>query len=105
MGTCCIVDLEGAVVVAAYKYVRLNRYVVLTALVGGGIYLLWAYFGYPQFFAPGWFPSSPVAISIVPHNNSGIELSGFIFNSVFMIVALLPALLFYKKPEAKSSAA
>lgn len=89
---------------AAYKYMRLNRYLVLTALVGGGIYLLWIYSGYPQFFAPGWFPSSPVAISLVPHTNSGIELSGYIFNSAFTIVALLPALLFYTKPEAKPPA-
>lgn len=86
---------------AAYKYMRFNRYFVLTALVGGGIYLLWIYSGYPQFFAPGWFQPSDAAIPLVPNNNSGITLWGFIFNSAFVIVALLPALLFYKKPEPK----
>ena len=35
---------------AAYKYMRLNRYLVLTTLVSGAIFLLWVYVGYPQFF-------------------------------------------------------
>jgi hypothetical protein len=90
---------------AAYKYMSLNRYLVLATLVSGGIYLLWVYVGYPQFFAPGWFPSSSVAIPLVPQSKSAIELSAYIFNSAFTIVGLLPALLFYKKPEPDKSAA
>ena len=89
----------------AYKYMTLNRYLLLTAAASGIIYLLWVYVGYPQFFAPGWFPSSPVVISLVPFKDSVIKLTGFIFNSAFIIVALLPALLFYKKPEPAQSAA
>ncbi len=89
---------------AAYKYMRLNRYLVLTALIGGGIYLLWIYAGYPQFFAPSWFPSSPVALPLVSGNSAAVKMSGYIFNSAFTIVAFLPALLFYKKQEANSSA-
>lgn len=87
----------------AYRYMRLNRYFVSTVLASGAIYLLWIYVGYPQFFAADWFPSSPIVISLVPLVASEIKLSGFIFNSAFMVVALLPALLFYKKPEATSS--
>lgn len=85
---------------SAYRYMRLNRYFVLATLVSGGIYLLWIYAGYPQFFAPGWFPSS-APIPLVPNSTSAIELGGYVFNSAFTVVALLPALLFYKKPEAK----
>jgi hypothetical protein len=83
----------------------LNRYLLLTAAASGIIYLLWVYVGYPQFFAPGWFPSSPVVISLIPFKDSVIKLTGFIFNSAFIIVALLPALLFYKKPEPAQSTA
>jgi len=89
----------------AYKYMELNRLFVLTAVIGGGIYLFWIWAGYPQFYAPGWFPDSPVVIGLVPKSTSGIELSGYLFNSAFKIVALLPALLFFKKPEAQPSSA
>lgn len=90
---------------AAYKYMTLNRYLVLATVASGIIYLLWVYVGYPQFFAPGWFPSSPIAISLVPFKDSAIKLAGFIFNSAFIIVALLPALLFCKKPDPTQSSA
>jgi hypothetical protein len=90
---------------AGYKYMTLNRYLVLAIVASGIIYLLWVYVGYPQFFAPGWFPSSPIAISLVPFKDSAIKLAGFIFNSAFIIVALLPALLFCKKPEPTQSSA
>jgi hypothetical protein len=85
---------------AGYKYMNLNKFLVLTTVIGGAIYLLWINVGYPQFFAPQWFPDSAIGLPLVPHSTSGIELSGYIFNSTFTVVALLPALLFYKKPEA-----
>lgn len=83
----------------SYKYMTLNRYFVLTTIASGIIYLLWVYIGYPQFFAPGWFPSSPIVIPMIQNSNSAIQSSAYIFNSAFVIVASLPALLFYKKPE------
>jgi len=82
---------------AAYKYMRLNRYFVLTTLISGTIYLLWVYVGYPQFFAVGWFPSSPIILPLLSSSESAVRMSGYIFNSAFILVALLPALLFYKK--------
>ena len=83
-----------------YRYMRFNRYFVAATLVSAVIYLLWVYTGYPQFFAPGWFPSSPITLHLIPNNASAIRQGGFFFNSFFVIVALLPALLFYKKPDS-----
>ena len=88
-----------------YRYMRLNRYFVAATLVSAAVYLLWVYAGYPQFFAADWYPSSPIAVPLIPLNSSAIRLGGFIFNSAFMVVALLPALLFHPKPKVNPPAA
>ena len=51
------------------------------------------------------FPDLVASLPLVPHSNSVIEFWGYVFNSAFIIVALIPALLFCKKPELKLPAA
>ena len=85
----------------AYKYMKINKALIITGIVGLTIYLSWISVGYPQFFAPEWFPSTPQWIQWTPKSNSEIVFYGYFFNSLFKVFALMPALLFFKKPKGK----
>ena len=90
-----------------YKYMKLNRYFVLGAIFAILLFIMWYYAGYPQFFAPQWYPQLYPKIMIIPikyaHTTSSIiVLWGYIFNSLSKILCVVPSLLFIYKDDKRS---
>ncbi|SRR5579863_9870615 len=69
--------------------------VIFSALV----MFLWIASGYPQYFQPQYFPAYRILIKGIQRGNyAQIEIYGALFNGFAKIIAVIPALLFNKKP-------
>ncbi len=84
-----------------YRYMKINKTLIAVGGLGFLFYGLWIMSGYPQFFSSAalWFPSTPIYLHIVAKNPASIAFYGYLFNTLFKLIALIPALLFNKKPK------
>lgn len=94
---------------SAFRHMRLNKLFLLAAGSSLVLFWIWIQVGYPQFFAPQWWPTFAPSIGLIPKayshtSNQLIVLYGYIFNSLTKVLAVVPSLLFYranKEPSPK----
>jgi hypothetical protein len=74
----------------ARKYMSLNRYFALVLFASLVLFGMWVWEGYSQYIYPQWLTGTQSKINYD-------LMRGYIFNSLTKMLAVLPALLFYKR--------
>jgi hypothetical protein len=80
-----------------WRYMSLNKILFGVTIFSAFVMFFWVATGYPQPLYPQWFPAYSTLINVIQKGDtSQIVFYGELFNGLAKIIAIIPALLFYK---------